>query len=159
MIYVLHVSGQEQSMSSKSMITQGVLDTLLIMLECWGLKSNVKKNYAVKDDPCPSCLWSGTPNVLSHWWWQDSSWHTSIHTRMLKSGIQVMNQISRTIMRSIMTHVIHVSGQEPSISSKSLKMTGWFLTHFKSCKNAEIWHTGRESSVKNNVNNDQCQWV
>ena len=47
---------------------QGVLDTLIIILEDWNFihSSGIKcqNNHEVKDDPCPPCLWSGTINIL-----------------------------------------------------------------------------------------------
>ena len=53
------------------------------------------------------------------------------HTKMQKFDTQVGNQMSRTIMRLVMTQVLHFSSQEPSMSSKSLMMGGGvFLTHF-----------------------------
>ena len=60
----------------------------------------------------------------SHWRWQDGSWHTSNHARIQKIGTQVGNQISRTIMRPIRIHVLHVSFQETSMFFKSLMMGG-----------------------------------
>ena len=62
-VAVLQVPCQESSTSSKyTHQGQGVLDTPLIILECWNLVH--KNNYVVKDDPCPSFLQSGTLNVL-----------------------------------------------------------------------------------------------
>ena len=60
----------------------------------------------------------------SQWWWQNGSWHTSNHDRKQEFGKQLGNQIWRTIKMSKMTHVLHVFCQEPSMSSKSLMMTG-----------------------------------
>ena len=76
---------------------------------------------------------------------------------MLKFGTHILNSMSITFLMLSMTHVIHVSDQEPSMSSKSRMIRG-FLTHFQSCQKAEIWHTGRESNGKNNyeLHNDQC---
>ena len=51
----------------------------------------------------------------SCWWLHGGSWHTSNHARKNKFG----TPISKTIIRSWMTHVLHVFGQEPSVSSKS----------------------------------------
>ena len=62
MIHVLHVPGQEASMSSKSLMTMGRILT------------------------------------------------TCNHARRLKFGTQAGNPMSRTIMRSRMTHVLHVFG-------------------------------------------------
>ena len=81
--------------------------------------------------PCLPCLLSGTLNVLQvPPSMRGGSWHTPNHARMLKIGTQVGNPMSRTIMRSRMTHVLHVFDQEPSMSSKSLMMMEKFLTHF-----------------------------
>ena len=52
------------------------------------------------------------------------------HGSVQNAGTHVENPMSRTIIRLKMTHVLHVSGQEPSMSSKSLMMMGGILTHF-----------------------------
>ena len=87
----------------------------------------------------------------SHWWWWGESWHTYNHARRLKFGTQAGNPMSRTIMRSGMTHVLHVFYQEPWMSSNSLMMMGWFLTHpiiIESRYKAEIWHKCLDSHLK-----------
>ena len=97
------------------------------------------------------------------------SWHTSNHARRLKFGTQIGNQISRTIMRSMMTHVLHVSGQEPSISSMSLMMIGvvldtlliilecWHLAHRPEIKNKEqLWGQRWSLSSMSLIRNHQC---
>ena len=84
-----------------------------------------------QERPCPPSLLSGTLNVLQVPPLRtDGSWHISNHAGMLKFGTQVGNPMSRTIIRSKTTNVLHVSGQEPSMSSKSLIMRGGILAHF-----------------------------
>ena len=63
------------------------------------------------------------------------SWHTSNHARMLKFGTKDWNPMSRTIMRSRMNHVLHVSAQEPSMSSMSLMIMG------------DLWHTSNHARM------------
>ena len=133
---VLQVSCQEPYTSSKYPHQgPGVLDTLLIMIECWNFAHRLgikcQEQWWGKRWPISSMSPVRNPQYPpSHWWWQGSSWHISNNARMLKFGTQVVNPMSRTIIRSKLTHVLHVSGQEPSMSSKSLKIIWWFLTHF-----------------------------
>ena len=75
----------------------GVLDTLLIMLECWNLahKLDIKCQEQLWGQGCPMSSMSLVRNPQcpqSHWWWQGSSWHTSNNARMLKLGTQIVNQ-------------------------------------------------------------------
>ena len=133
---VLQVFCQEPSTSSKYPHQgHGVLDTLLIMLKCW----NFAHRLGIE---CPEQLWGQRCSMSSislvrnpqchpsHWWWWGESWHTSNHVRRLKLGTQAGNPMPRTIMRTRRTHVLHVTGQVPSMSSKSLMMMGGILKHF-----------------------------
>ena len=73
--------------------------------------------------PCPPSLLSETLNVLQKPPLRtEDSWHTFNQARMLKFCTLVGNLISRTIVRSKITHV-HVSGHEPS-SLNVLLVTG-----------------------------------
>ena len=119
-----------------------LLDTLLIRLECrnlahrswiqcqelfWGQGRPMSSMSWVRNNQCPP----------SHWWWWGGSWYTSNHARKLKFGTQIEKHIWRTFIMSKKTHVLHVSWQEPSKSSKSLMMTGG------------SWHTSNHARDSN----------
>ena len=113
----------------------GVLDTLLILLECWHFthRLGIKCQEQLWGQEWPMSSMSLIRNPQYSWWWCGHPWHTSNHARMLTFFTQFGHPNSRTIIRSRMTHVLHVlhvSSQEFSMSSKSLMRTGWFLTHF-----------------------------
>ena len=96
---ILQVSSQDPSTSSKyGLRSQGVLDTILIMLESWNFAHKSRITY--DDDPWrqgrphPPSLQSGTINILQIWTSRaGGSWHTSYHVRELKFCTQVKNHI------------------------------------------------------------------
>ena len=67
---------------------------------------------------------------LSHWWWWGGSWFTYNNATKLKFGTQVENKIERIFKISRMTHVLLLSSQKFSKSSKSQIMIGRFLIQF-----------------------------
>ena len=106
-----------------------VLDTLLILLESWNWahSSGIKCQEQLWGQWWPKSSLSPVRNPQcppSHLWLFGGSWHFSNHARKLKFGPQIENHIWRTFTMLRMTHILHVSSQEPSMSSKSLKMTG-----------------------------------
>ena len=112
----------------------GVLDTLLIMLEFWNFahRSEIQcqEQLLGQEWPMSSMLPVRNPQCPpSQWWWWVGSWHTSNLARKLKFGTHVRIHTLRTFKMPRMNRVIHVSSEEPSKSSKSLKMTGgsWHL--------------------------------
>ena len=122
--HVIYFPCQKPSTSSKYPPQgQEVLDTLLIMLEWWHFtnRSSIKcwEQLWGQGWPMSSVSLVRNPQCQkSHWWWQGGSWHTYNHGKMLKCGTEVMNLMSRTYLRSMMIHVLHVSSQKPSMSSK-----------------------------------------
>ena len=135
MTHVLHVIGQEPSMSSKYLMMMGGSwhtsnhDRMLK----FGTQVEIPMSRTITKSRMTHVLHvSGQePSMSSKYlMMMGGSWHTFNHARMLKFGTQVEIPMSRTIPKSRMTHVLLVFGQEPSMSSKSLMMIGWFLTYF-----------------------------
>ena len=113
---------------------QGVLDTLLFMLESWNLAHNSRITY--HDDPwCqewphPPSLKSGTINILQVWSLRmGGSWYTSNHVRELKLGTQVKNHISWWSMMSRITPSSKTPVKNHQCPPGKDFEDGGFLTH------------------------------
>ena len=139
-------------MSSMSLMMIG-----LFLLECWSLanRSRIQCQEELYGQGWPMSSISLVRNPQcppSHWWWRGVSWHTSNHTRKLKFGTQVGNHIWRTFEMSKMTHVLNISGQEPSMSSESLMMSGvsWRTSnHGRNSKfGTHIWRHKSSQTIK-----------
>ena len=113
---------------------QGVLDTLLIMLEHWNLADNQKSHIMMIHDVKDGSILQDSnqePSASSLYDFEDGgSWHTFIHARELKFGTQVKNHISWQSMMSTMTpsskYQVRNPQHPPSMDFKDRGL----LTHF-----------------------------
>ena len=155
MTHVLHISDQEPSTSSKSLLMTGgswhtSYHTKILK---FGVQVGNQISSTIMRSRMTHLLHVSERNPQcppSHWWWWGCSWHTSIHARMMNFGTQAENPMSRRIMRSKMAHDLNVFCQEPSMSFKSLMMMGG------------SWHTSnwaRDSKFGKNMWRHMWSWT